>query len=128
MKLIQRSHDGAVLIQIEDQDGNMETTPDKEAFITAGDAVMLVNYFRNCKTGTESSDYISTAEYKKAESQGAYIDRLRTKYPFRIFARGYEAVLCGVQPLLEGQETPIYRFPGGESLVDDVELKNVVEW
>lgn len=67
-------------------------------------------------------------KYKKAESQGAYIDRLRTKYPFKIHARGYDAYLVGVQPLLEGQETPIYRFPGGDSLVDDRELANVVEW
>lgn len=65
---------------------------------------------------------------KKADSQGAYIDRLRTKYPFRIHARGYDAYLVGVQPLLDGQETPIYRFPGGDSLVDDRELTNVVEW
>jgi hypothetical protein len=72
--------------------------------------------------------YYKKGKYKSAASQGAYIDRLRTKYPFRIFARGYEAVLCGVQPLLEGQETPIYRFPGGDSLVDDVEIKNVIEW
>jgi hypothetical protein len=34
----------------------------------------------------------------------------------------------GVQPLLEGQETPIYRFPGGDSLVSNIELQNVVEW
>ncbi len=67
-------------------------------------------------------------KYKKAESQGAYIDRLRTMYPFHIFARGYDAYLCGAQPLLEGQQSPIYRFPGGVSLVDDVELENVVEW
>ena len=67
-------------------------------------------------------------QYKKADSQGAYIDRLRTKYPFRIHARGYDACLVGVQPLLDGQETPIYRFPGGDSLVDDRELTNVVEW
>lgn len=67
-------------------------------------------------------------KHKKAESYGPYIDRLRTKYPFRIRTRGYEAVLCGVQPLLEGQETPVYRFPGGESLVSQSELENVVEW
>lgn len=58
MKLIQRKHDGAVLIHIEDQNGHMETISDKEAFIDAGDVVMLVNYFRSCKNGTEESDYI----------------------------------------------------------------------
>ena len=56
-------------------------------------------------------------KYKKAESQGAYIDRLRVKYPFRICRESepqYTGVLRGVQPLLEGQEVPIYRFDGGE--------------
>ena len=55
-------------------------------------------------------------KYKKAESQGAYIDRLRTKYPFRICRVAepeYSAVLAGIHPLLEGQEVPLYRFPGG---------------
>ncbi len=28
------------------------------------------------------------ARYRKAKSQGAYIDRLRTMYPFRIIAHG----------------------------------------
>ena len=70
--------------------------------------------------------------YKKAESQGAYIDRLRTKYPFKICRSSepqYEAVLVGVQPLLEGQEMPIYRFDGGTCCID---LNDngiiVVEW
>ena len=67
-------------------------------------------------------------KFKKAESQGAYIDRLRTKYPFHIFSRGYDAYLCGVQPLTDGQAEPIYRFPGGQSLVSQCELENVVEW
>lgn len=59
---------------------------------------------------------IANSIYKKAESQGAYIDRLRVKYPFRIYRQSepqYQAVLYGVQPLPEGQEVPIYRFPGG---------------
>jgi len=72
---------------------------------------------------------IYMAKYKKAESQGAYIDRLRTMYPFRIIAHGgYEAVLCGVQPLLEGQQSPIYRFPGGPCVVDVNEIEKIVEW
>lgn len=54
-------------------------------------------------------------KYKNACSKGAYIDRLRVKYPFRICREAepeYAAVLVGVQPLLEGQEIPIYRFNG----------------
>lgn len=71
-------------------------------------------------------------KYKKAESQGAYIDRLRVKYPFRIRRKSepeYEAVLCGVQPLLEGQEVPIYRFAGGDCCQDPFEDGiEIVEW
>ena len=54
--------------------------------------------------------------YKKAESQGAYIDRLREKYPFRIRRIAepeYEGVLTEIQPLLDGDEIPVYRFSGG---------------
>lgn len=58
LKLIQRSHDGAVLIHIEDAHGNIEPIPDNEAFVSAGEVVMLGNYFRNCKSGRESSEYI----------------------------------------------------------------------
>lgn len=71
-------------------------------------------------------------KYKKAESQGAYIDRLRTKYPFCICRKSepeYRAVLKGVQPLLEGQEVPIYRFPGGECCQDPFENGiEIIEW
>lgn len=68
------------------------------------------------------------AKYKKAASQGAYIDRLRTKFPFRIIADGYEAVLTGVQPLNEGQPLPVYRFPGGVKVVDPATIVNIIEW
>lgn len=71
-------------------------------------------------------------QYKKAESQGAYIDRLRVKYPFCICRKSepeYRAVLKGVQPLLEGQEVPIYRFPGGECCQDPFENGiEIIEW
>ena len=70
--------------------------------------------------------------YKKAESQGKYIDRLRVKYPFRIcrtFEPQHEAVLCGVQPLLEGQEVPIYRFSGGDCCQNPFETGiKIIEW
>lgn len=68
--------------------------------------------------------------HKKAASQGAYIDRLRTMYPFRIKKMDHEAVLCGIQPLNCGQSLPIYRFPGGPKVVDPKEIKNkeIVEW
>lgn len=71
-------------------------------------------------------------KYKNAGSKGTYIDRLRTKYPFRICRSAepeYEAVLVAVQPLLEGQEIPIYRFPGGDCCQDPFENGiSIIEW
>lgn len=49
------------------------------------------------------------------------------RWPPVIHSRGYDAYLCGVQILAGGDETPIYRFPGGPSLVDDSELKKPAE-
>lgn len=49
------------------------------------------------------------------------------RWPPVIHSRGYDAYLCGVQILAGGDETPIYRFPGGQSLVDDSELKKPAE-
>lgn len=62
-------------------------------------------------------------KYKKAASQGAYIDRLRTQYPFRICRISepeYEGTLIGVQQLspVENDVLPIYRFPGGQCCED----------
>lgn len=46
----------------------------------------------------------------------------RYGWPLKIHARGYDAYLVGAQPLLEGGPAPIYRFPGGDSLVDECEM------
>lgn len=43
-------------------------------------------------------------------------------WPIKIKARGYIAFLVDVQPLGGGKFAPIYRFPGGDSLVDDCEM------
>lgn len=71
-------------------------------------------------------------KYKNAGSKGAYIDRLRVKYPFRICREAepeYTAVLVGVQPLFEGQEIPIYRFAGGDCCEDPfAEGIKILEW
>lgn len=70
--------------------------------------------------------------YKDAGSKGPYLDRLRVKYPFRICREiepGYEAVLCGIQPLMDRQEIPVYRFPGGECIEDPFSSGIVIlEW
>ena len=71
-------------------------------------------------------------KYKNAGSQGAYIDRLRVKYPFKIRRTAepeYEGVLVGVQPLLDGQDIPIYSFPGGDCCEDpSLSGIEILEW
>ena len=54
----------------------------------------------------------------------SYRDELARRYgwPLKIHARGYDAYLVGAQPLLEGGPAPIYRFPGGDSRVDECEM------
>ena len=49
MQLVQRTHDGSTLLVLKDRKGNHESIPDAEAFISPGDFVMLVNYYRECK-------------------------------------------------------------------------------
>lgn len=51
------------------------------------------------------------------------IEELSRRYgwPLKIHARGYDAHLVDAQPL-NGDPAPIYRFPGGDSLVDDCEM------
>lgn len=49
MQLVQRTHDGSTLIIIKDRKDHHEPIPDAEAFISPGDFVMLVNYYRECK-------------------------------------------------------------------------------
>ena len=53
------------------------------------------------------------------------IEELSQRYgwPLKIRARGCDAYLVGAQPLNEGDPEPIYRFPGGDSLVSDSELR-----
>ena len=46
-----------------------------------------------------------------------------SRWPPVIHSRGYDAYLCGVQILAGGDETPIYRFPGGDSVVFDDEIR-----
>lgn len=43
-------------------------------------------------------------------------------WPMKIKARDCIAHLVGVQSLNGGKFAPIYRFPGGDSLVDDCEM------
>ena len=49
IELTQREHDGSVMFTV---DG-------KQRVISAGDFVMLTNYWVNCKNGTEKSNYIA---------------------------------------------------------------------
>jgi hypothetical protein len=84
----------------------------------------------NCTTVGRGRKEIVMAKYKIAGEIGPYIDRLRVKYPYHIKANGgYDAYLCGIQPLLESQDAPIYRFPGGDCVMDLSEGGiEIVEW
>lgn len=55
----------------------------------------------------------------------SYAEQLHERYgwPLKIHTRGYDAYLVDVQPLTNGCVDPIYRFPGGDSLVGEDELK-----
>lgn len=56
----------------------------------------------------------------------SFAEQLHDKYgwPLKIKARGYTAYLIDIQPLNAGEEPlPIYRFPGGDSLVSDCEME-----
>jgi hypothetical protein len=50
----------------------------------------------------------------------------RTGWPLKISARGYIAYLAEEQKLNEGESVPVYRFPGGLSLVDECEMVEVL--
>lgn len=50
-------------------------------------------------------------------------ERYGNRWPAAIHARGYDAYLSGVQPLGDGEVIPVYRWPGGESVAEERELK-----
>lgn len=82
------------------------------------------------KTGSAHGEYrhpLHRQSLERPQVEGCrtnYRDELARRYgwPLKIHARGYDAYLVGAQPLLEGGPTPIYRFPGGNSLVDECEM------
>lgn len=59
MKLVQRQHDGATLIIVEDAAGNHESISDNEAFISPGDFTMLINFYRHIKSHDYQHDFIN---------------------------------------------------------------------
>ena len=67
LELIQREHDGSVLIINKDSKGEHESIPDNEAFISAGEMVMLVNYYRYIKSNDIQNDFINPLGRNKAE-------------------------------------------------------------
>lgn len=60
------------------------------------------------------------------------LEEIREKYPLRICRDSepqYVGVLVGVQPLLNGEEFPLYRFPGGVSCENPFGAGiKIVEW
>lgn len=59
LELIQRERDGKVLIVSKDEKGDHESIPDSEAFITPGDMVMLINFYRYIKQNDIQNDFIN---------------------------------------------------------------------
>lgn len=47
----------------------------------------------------------------------------RYGWPMKIHSRGYDAYLVDLQPLTGGEVAAIYRFPGGDSVVFDDEIR-----
>lgn len=95
-------------------------------------ALVAVYSFQNFPSG----EYIPAEVLKKAEestevgdpSAEDQIHALHRLYgwPIKIHARGYDAYLSGAQQLTDGEMEPIYHFPGGHSLVDEVEMNAVI--
>lgn len=56
VELVQREHDGKVLISYSDKDIE---NPDNLAFINPGDFVMLINYYRYIKRNDIQNDFIN---------------------------------------------------------------------
>lgn len=55
----------------------------------------------------------------------SYLEELSTRYgwPLKIHSRGYDAYLVDLQPLTGGEVAAVYRFPGGDSVVSDDEIR-----
>ena len=66
MELTQNEHDGFITLSC----GNGEHK-DYSAKIDPGELVMLMNYYRNCKDGSEESDYIKSenGEQEKVKNE-----------------------------------------------------------
>ena len=56
IELVQREHDGKVLISYSDKEIE---NPDNLAFISPGDFVMLINYYRYIKRNDYQNDFIN---------------------------------------------------------------------
>ena len=95
-------------------------------------ALVAVYCFQNFPSG----EYIPVEVLKKAEASTeagdpSAEDQIHTLHrlygwPIKIHARGYDAYLSGAQQLTDGEMEPIYHFPGGHSLVDEVEMNAVI--
>ena len=60
LEILQRKHDGTALIITRDADGKDEANiPDNEAFISNGDMVMLINFYRYIKRNDIQHDFIN---------------------------------------------------------------------
>lgn len=55
----------------------------------------------------------------------SYQEELSARYgwPLEIHSRGHDAYLVDLQPLTGGEVAAIYRFPGGDGVVFDDEIR-----
>ena len=67
----------------------------------------------------------SMEDYYGEDELMSYREELSARYdwPLKIHSRGYDAHLVGLQPLGGGEVAAIYRFPGGDSVVFDDEIR-----
>ena len=102
-------------------------------YIFKYEGITVTRCCANCQNTCDKNDFDFCEMWLFSEEKfnnGRTVDRkshvelLSEKYgwPLKIKARGFIARLCGAQPLNEGDPRPIYRFPGGESLVDEREM------
>ena len=63
MTLVQDKHDGSITL----------SSPGSEYRISPGELVMLMNYYRNCKSGCEESDYIQSQTIKSGTERTKFV-------------------------------------------------------
>lgn len=90
---------------------------------SAGRYIVLENLTTREETRVEH-DWMLQRDIRPATT----LDRIAAEkgWPRKIHTRGHDAYLVDVQPLGKGDALPIYRFPGGDSVVFESELPSSI--